>query len=142
MKLAEAMKERSRLKKKITGLREELEQAIQKNNSPDTNAKNMLLDLEESLRRMDRLSAAIYHTNDQIQAEGKTLTRLICTRDTLFFRLELYKSLLRLAENEKNPTPAGLDIPELQNKAQRVKEEIRSLSDLIQKSSWTEELAE
>ncbi len=142
MKLAEAMKEKSRLKKKITAIREELERAMQEKEGSGADAKNLLLDLEESLRRMDRLSAAVYHTSGQIRVEGKTLTRLVCTRDALFFRLELYKKLLRLAEGAENPSPAGLDIPGLQNRTQRAKEEIRSLNDLIQKTNWTYELIE
>ncbi len=142
MKLAEAMKEKSRLKKKITALREELERAVEENREADTNAKDLLMDLEESLRRLDRLTAAIYHTNDLIRDEGRTLTRLVCTRDTLFFRQELYKKLLLLAESAENPSPAGLDISGLRDRAQRVKEEIRSLSDRIQKAGWTNDLIE
>ena len=140
MKLAEAMKEKSRLKKKIAGLKEELEQAVQVTDELGIKAKDLLLDLEESLRRMDRLSAAIYHTNDLVRDEGKTLTRLVCTRDALFFRLELYKKLLQLSGNAGNPSLSGLDIPGLQDRVQRTKEEIRTLSDRIQKASWTIDL--
>lgn len=142
MKLAEAMKEKSRLKKKITGLREELERAAEGKEGSDTNPKDLLMDLEESLRRLDRLTAAIYRTCSQVRDEGKTLTQLICTRDTLFFRQELYKKLLRLAEGAENPSPAGPDLSGLRDKAQRTKEEIRSLNDRIQKAGWTSELIE
>ena len=142
MKLAEAMKEKSRMKKKITDLRERLERAAQAETDPEESPKNLLLDLEETLRRMGRLAAAIYRTNDLVKAGGKTMTRLICTRDTLFFRQELYKNLSRLAENSENPAPADLSIPELKNKAERVKEEIRSLNDLIQKTNWVTDLIE
>ncbi len=142
MKLAEAMKEKSRMKKKIADLRERLEQAAQANAAPEASLKGMLLDLEETLRRMERLGAAIYHTNDLAEAGGKTLARLIYTRDTLFFRLELYKNLIRLTENADNPSPADLSVPELKSKAERVKEEIRSLNDLIEKTNWATDLIE
>ena len=142
MKLAEAMKEKSRMKKKITDLRERLERAAQAETDPEESPKNLLLDLEETLRHIERLAAAIYHTNDLVKAGGKTMTRLIYTRDTLFFRQELYKNLIRLAENSENPAPADLSIPELKNKAERVKEEIRSLNDLIQKTNWVTDLIE
>ena len=142
MKLAEAMKEKNRLKKKIAALREELERTVEENREAGTNAKELLMDLEESLRRLDRLTAAIYHTNDLIRDEGRTLTRLVCARDMLFFRQELYKKLLLLAEGTENPSPAGLDISGLRDKAQRVKEEIRSLNDRILKAGWTNDLIE
>ena len=38
MKLAEAMKEKSRLKKKIAALREELERTVEENREAGTNA--------------------------------------------------------------------------------------------------------
>ena len=58
------------------------------------------------------------------------------------FRPELYKKLLRLAEGAENPFPAGLDISGLRDRAQRVREEIRSLNDRILKAGWTSELIE
>ena len=138
MKLAEALKEKNRLRKEITGLREKLEKSLPAEETP----KEMLLKLEDSLRRLRYLSAAIFHTGDLINVDGKTMTQLIYTRDTLYFRLDLYRTLIRLAEKAENPSPGDLDLSELTAKAERVKEEMRSLNELIEKSNWTEDLAE
>ena len=138
MKLAEALKEKNRLRKEITGLREKLEKSLPAEETP----KELLLKLEDSLRRLRYLSAAIFHTGDLINVDGKTMTQLIYTRDTLYFRLDLYRTLIRLAEKAENPSPGDLDLSELTAKAERVKEEMRSLNELIEKSNWTEDLAE
>ena len=142
MKLAEAIKEKSRMKKEISALREKLEQAALAAETPEENPKKLLLNLEEILRRMETLTAAIYHTNDLVTVDGKTMTQWIYTRDTLFFRLEVYKNLIRLAENQENPSPANLDVSELKAKAERMKQRIRSLYDLIEKTNWAEDLVE
>ena len=138
MKLAEALKEKNRLRKEITGLREKLEKSLPAEETP----KEMLLKLEDSLRRLRYLSAAIFHTGDLINVDGKTMTQLIYTRDTLYFRLDLYRTLIQLAEKAENPSPGDLDLSELTAKAERVKEEMRSLNELIEKTNWTEDLAE
>ena len=138
MKLAEALKEKNRLRKESTGLREKLEKSLPAEETP----KEMLLKLEDSLRRLRYLSAAIFHTGDLITVDGRTMTQLIYTRDTLYFRLDLYRTLIRLAEKAENQSPGDLDLSELTAKAERVKEEMRSLNELIEKTNWTEELAE
>ncbi len=140
MKLAEAIKEKGRLKKTVAELREKLEKSIQ--GEGRENPVKLLGKLEEALRRMEDLAAAIYHTNELILVEGKTLTQLINTRDTLFFRLELYKDLIRQIDNAEDPAVSGLSAFELQSKADRMRGEMRSLSDLIQETNWTRELME
>ena len=140
MKLAEAIKEKGRLKKTVAELREKLEKSIQ--GEGRENPVKLLGKLEEALRRMEDLAAAIYHTNELILLEGKTLTQLINTRDTLFFRLELYKDLIRQIDNAEDPSVSGLSAFELQSKADRMRGEMRSLSDLIQETNWTRELME
>ena len=142
MKLAEAMKEKSRLKKEISDLRTKLEHAAQAGEAPEENPQKILLNLEETLRRMETLSAAIHNTGNRIRVEGKTLAHLIYSRDALFFRLELYKNLIRLAESAENPSPSKLDISELEAKAERARKRIRSLNDLIEKTNWAENLIE
>ena len=140
MKLAQALKEKSRLKKEIADLREKLELSARAEQKTGESPKKLLLNLEESLRRMEYLTTAIYHTNDVITVDGKTMTQWIYTRDTLFFRLELYKKLIRLSADSENPSE--LNLTELEIKAERMKEEIRTLSDMIQKTNWEKELIE
>ena len=140
MKLAQALKEKSRLKKEIADLREKLELSARAEQKTGESPKKLLLNLEESLRRMEYLVTAIYHTNDIVTVDGKTMTQWIYTRDTLFFRLELYKKLIRLSADSENPSE--LNLTELEIKAERMKEEIRTLSDMIQKTNWEEELIE
>ncbi len=138
MKLAEALQERSSLKKNISGLREKLEKAVQETENP----MKLLEDLDQSLNRMEYLVAAINHTNDLVRADGKTMTELIAGRDTLFFRLELYKNLIRQAGNPGNRNPVRVNVSELQSRVDGMLQEIRSLDNLIQKTNWTRELIE
>ncbi len=139
MKLAEALKEKSRLKKEIALLRGKLEQPGE---APGESPQIILLDLEEALRRMESLSAAIHDTGSRIRVEGRTLTHLICARDALFFRTELYKKLILLSESGESPVLSGPDLSELKAKAERAKSRIRSLNDLIEKTNWEENLTE
>ena len=138
MKLAEALQERSSLKKSISGLRERLEKAAQGTEDP----MKLLKDLDQSLNRMEYLVAAINHTNDLVRADGKTMTELIAGRDTLFFRLELYKNLIRQAGDSGNRNPVRVNVSELQNRVDGMLQEIRSLDNLIRKTNWTRELIE
>ena len=140
MKLAEAIKEKGRLKKTVAELRVKLEQSVQ--GEGKENPVQLLGKLEETLRRMEYLAVAIYHTNDRILVDGKSMTQLINTRDTLFFRLELYKDLIRQIDHADDPSSSGLSAFELQCKADRMRGEMRSLSDLIQETNWTRELME
>ena len=139
MKLAEAIKEKSRLKKTVAEIREKLEEAAQGNGTD--NPVKLLGNLEETLRSMEDLAAAIYRTNDRTLVDGKTLTQLINTRDTLFFRQELYRDLIRRIDEAEDPASSGLRAFHLQEKADRMRRETRSLNDLIQKTNWETELA-
>ena len=142
MILAEAIQEKTSLKKEVVDLREKLEHAAAAVEGTKEDPVRLLGKLEDSLRRMEYLSAAIFHTNDRIRIDGKTMTQLIYKRDTLFFRMELYKNLIRLMENAEGSAATELSIPELQNKATRMRLEMRSLTEQIQKTNWTKELIE
>ena len=142
MKLAEALQERSSLKKTISGLREKLEKAAEGKEKQTENPMKLLSELDRSLYRMEHLVAVIGHTNELVKVNGKTMTEMIAARDTLFFRLELYKKLIRQAGAETNQLPSGMNVPELQKKADNMLLEIRSLDQLIQKTNWTRELVE
>ena len=142
MKLAEALQEKSRLKKKIYALRGNLEQTAPAKAKPDGSPKKLLRELNESLDRMEYLSAAIQHTNELIKVNGRTVTQWISGRDILFYRLELYKELLRQADDAENRSPADLNLSELQAETDRMLWEIRHLDNLIQKTNWTKDLIE
>lgn len=57
MKLAEAIKEKGRLKKTVAELREKLEKSVK--GEGEENPVKLLEKMEESLRRMEYLAAAI-----------------------------------------------------------------------------------
>ena len=59
MKLAEAIQEKTDLKKTISDLRERLEKAAGATEKANENPVRLLGELEESLKRMESLGAAI-----------------------------------------------------------------------------------
>ena len=140
MKLAEALQENSSLRKKISCLREKLEKLSLAGNPGGESPGKLLSDLEESLNRMEVLVAAIQHTNALITVDGETMARLISKRDSLFFRLELYKNLVRKAEKTGIKDITGMKASDLQTRIESMLSELRDLDNLIQKTNWTREL--
>ena len=140
MKLAEAIKEKGRLKKTVAELREKLEKSAE--GKGEEKPAKILEKLEDALRRMEYLTAAICRTNERIQMDGKTMTQLISARDTLFFQIELYRDLIRRLDNADDPSSSGLSAFGLQSRADRMRGEMRSLNDLIQEVNWTRDLME
>ncbi len=151
MKLAEALQERADLKRNIANLRDRLERVVlvQEGEEPVEDPKELLKGLNESIKRLEYLMAAINHTNDVTEAGGMTLTALIAKKDTLMMKLDAYKDLVREAGyntsrargTEIKVIPA-VKVTELQKEVDRMAKEIRTLDNLLQETNWTKDLVE
>ncbi len=151
MKLAEALQERSDLKKNINDLSDRLERValVQEGEKPVEDPKTLLKALDESVNRMEYLMAAINHTNDVTKADGMTLTALIARKDALMLRQSVYKKLAQEAgyntsrargtEIKVMPT---VKVTEIQKEVDRMAKEVRTLDNLLQETNWTKDLIE
>ena len=151
MKLAEALQERSDLKKNIADLRGRLERVVlvQEGEKPVEDPKELLKSLDESVKRLEYLMATINHTNDVTEADGMTLTELIAKKDALLLKLYAYKEIVREAGYNTNRARGteikvipSVKVTELQKEVDRMAKEIRTLDNLLQETNWTKDLIE
>ncbi len=151
MKLAEALQERADLNRNIANLRDRLERVIlvQEGEEPVENPGDLLRELNESIRRLEYLMAAINHTNDRTTAVGMTLTQLIAKKDAVTLRMNAYKDFVREA-GRSTSRARGTEIrvvptvkaAELQKEVDRIAKEIRLLDNTLQETNWTVDLME
>ena len=151
MKLAEALQERADLKKSIADLRGRLERVVlvQEGEKPVEDPKELLKSLDESVKRLEYLMAAINHTNDVTEADGMTLTELIAKKDALLLKLYAYKGIVREAGYNTNRARGteikvipSVKVTELRREVDRMAKEIRMLDNLLQETNWTKDLIE
>ena len=151
MKLAEALQERADLNRKISDLRNRLENVVlvQEGEEPVEDPKWLLIELDTALFRLEYLMAAINHSNDSIMAGELTLTQLIAKKDALNIRLSTYKDLVREAgmntsrvRGTEIRVKAVVKASELQKEVDRMSKEIRQLDNLLQETNWTKDLIE
>ena len=151
MKLAEALQERADLKKNIADLRGRLQRVVlvQEGEKPVEDPKELMKSLDESIKRLEYLMAAINHTNDVTKAGDMTLTELIAKKDALLLKLNAYKEIVREAGyntsrargTEIKVIPA-VKVTELQKEVDRMAKEVRTLDNLLQETNWTKDLME
>lgn len=151
MKLAEALQERADLKKNIADLRNRLERVVlvQEGEEPIENPKELLKSLNESVKRLEYLMAAINHTNDVTETGGTTLTALIAKKDALLLKLDAYKALVReagyntsRARGTEIKVLPSIKVTDLQKEVDRMAKEVRTLDNLLQETNWTKDLVE
>ena len=96
MKLAEALQERADLNKKIAELRRRLENCllVQDGEEPAEDPNLLLVELNGSVERLERLMADINLTNCQTVVNGMTLTELIAKKDALSIKVAAYKDFV------------------------------------------------
>ena len=151
MKLAEALQERADLKRNLKSLSERLERValVQEGMKPAEDPQELLRIQEACFQRLEYLIAAINHSNDVIEVNGMTLTKLIAKKDVLLMKLAACKNVIRGAENN-TLRARGTEIriiptvktAELQAEADRISKEIRKVDNLLQETNWTRDLIE
>lgn len=151
MKLAEALKERADLNRKIESLRHRLENncIVQEGEKPPENIEELITSLNESIERLEKLMASINLTNSKAVVDGSSLTELIAKKDSLLVKASIYRSLIneassvsmRVRGTEIKIVPT-VSVRDLQKEADLMSKEIRELDNKLQLSNWQIDLIE
>ncbi len=151
MKLAEALQERADLNKKIDELKRRLDNCVlvQEGEEPAEDPHELLGELDESVKRLEELMAAINLTNCRTKAGGMTLTEIIAKKDALLLKLSVYRALV-LASGQNTRRARGTEIrvlsvlktSQLQKEADAMAKEARLLDNLLQETNWKTKLIE
>lgn len=151
MKLAEALKERADLNRKIESLRHRLENncIVQEGEEPPENIEELITSLNESIERLEKLMASINLTNSKTVVDGSSLTELIAKKDSLLVKASIYRSLIneassvsmRVRGTEIKIVPT-VSVRDLQKEADLMSKEIRELDNKLQLSNWQIDLIE
>jgi len=150
MKLAEALKERSDLNKKIEQLSDRINNnaLYQEGTTPAEEPIDLLKELDASVARLQALMAAINHTNATTTIEeGQTITQLIAEKDALTMQVRIYRSLVEKASQRIDRYSkteirilSAVDVKALQKKTDKISKRIRQLDNTLQEFNWRTEV--
>ncbi len=151
MKIAEALIERSDLKKKIEQLRERISEnvLVQAGETPGEDPNEMRKELELAVMRLEYLIRRINITNVQTMANGRSLTEIIAEKDALNLSVSVYKTAIRRAgqigyrvRGSEIKLTQAISVAEWQKQVDVMSKKIRELDTLLQKTNWTVDLIE
>ena len=136
MKLAEALKLRSDLQKRIAQLKDTLNHnvKVQEGDQPAEKPEKLFAELNGLLPQLQDLIVRINNTNCQTVVDGKTLTEWIATRDVLSTKLQIYRSAY------SNSVIRAVNAEELHRQIDAMSKEYRELDLRLQEANWTHEL--
>lgn len=150
MKLAEALIERADLKSKIEMLRARLGNncRTQEGVEPSENPKDLMIELDEKLERMEYLVVHINKTNALTTLpNGETIAELITKKDILDKKISILADLVNLgsslvsrATRTEIKVLSTVNVKELQKKVDLCSKELRLLDTKLQECNWTTEL--
>ena len=149
MKLAEALKLRSDLQKRIAQLKDTLNHnvKVQEGDQPAEKPEKLFAELNGLLPQLQDLIVRINNTNCQTVVDGKTLTEWIATRDVLSTKLQIYRSaysnsVIRAERYSRNEVRfvRAVDAEDLHRKIDAMSKEYRELDLRLQEANWTHEL--
>ncbi len=149
MKIAEALQERADLNKKISHLRQSLEQNAlhQDGELPAEDPNETLAELNSVIDRFEKLMSMINLTNAKTIVDGKTITEWIAKRDSLQIKSNAYDKLIHAASNvtyrasgREIKIVSSVDVKSLRKIHDSIAKEIRTVDNLIQKTNWETDL--
>ncbi len=149
MKLAEALQERADLNVKIEQLNERLRNnaLVQEDEEPAEDPEELLIQLDDSIDRLEELMARINRTNAQTVDQRETLTQLIAKRDSLKVRISSYHDLINAASSAPKRARfseikimSTVNVRNLQQKLDLMSKALRETDNRIQELNWTTEL--
>ena len=149
MKLAEALQERADLNVKIEQLNERLRNnaLVQEDEEPAEDPEELLIQLDDSIDRLEELMARINRTNAQTVDQRETLTQLIAKRDSLKVRISSYNDLINAASSAPKRARfseikimSTVNVRNLQQKLDLMSKALRETDNRIQELNWTTEL--
>ncbi|MFV0416334.1 MAG: DIP1984 family protein, partial [Chthoniobacterales bacterium] len=146
MKLAEALLRKTDLQETVASLQQRITNnaTVQQGSNPNEDPSQLLKTAFGSLRKLRGLIEKIHLTNAQNTLEdGRSLTQAIIQQDELKQQHSLLVEAIASASRISERHSAGelkwipcLNIKRLQEQADDLQKEIRSLRALIQKTNW------
>ena len=149
MKLAEALRERADLNRKLKQLSNRLEQnaLVQEGENPAENPVELLAEFDGCIARLEELAAQINLVNCRTLVEGRTLTELLARRDSLTLKLRTYQNFLSEASQTAHRAMrteikimSTVDVRKTQKAVDALAKELRELDNKIQAANWATEL--
>lgn len=152
MKLAEALSLRKDLEKRISDLKERLENVVrvQEGDEPAENPTELLTELDRCLEQMEKLICKINVTNMKVVDEdGNSMTKLLAKRDVLNKRITILRSTFirassygdRYSRNEIR-TVSTIETKPLRQELDKFSKQYRQLDMTIQRLNFTYDLVE
>lgn len=150
MKLAEALQERADLNRRIDQIKKRLleNSFTQKGCKPAESPDGLLLELDSSILRLEKLIAAINRANCVTEIDGKTLTEIIAEKDCLSQKVSILHDVIQSASGAITRYTRSeimivrtVDVPALQQEADSLSKKIRLLDNALQEKNWSTEIA-
>ena len=151
MKLAEALKERADLTRKIAELRSRLvsNSLVQEGEKTAEDPQELLRELDGAAERLQYLMARINLTNCRTAIDGVSVTELIAKKDVLTLKLAAYREIIGEASQSANRARyseikilPSLDVRALQKAADGIAQELRLTDNALQAQNWLTDLIE
>lgn len=152
MKLAEALQERTALNSKLEQLSSTISDNVlyQEGDMPDLDIKELLKEHTEAVERLRWLMTRINLTNSTIKADdGKTMTELLATRDTLKLQVETYQNIrltlgsrISRASRSEIKIIAAISAADIKKMIDDTSKDLRTLDNKIQALNWQADLLE
>ena len=150
MKLAEALSLKKDLEKRISDLKERLDNAVrvQEGDEPAENPAELLAELDRYLEQLEKLIYNINVTNMKVVNEdGKTMTKMLAERDVLNKRIGILRSTFnraasygdRYSRNEVRSV-ATIEAKPLRQELDKFSKQYRELDMTIQRLNFTYDL--
>lgn len=152
MKLAEALSLRKDLEKRISGLKERLENVVrvQEGDEPAENPEELMTELDQCLKQFELLIYNINVTNMKVVDEnGHSMTKLLAERDVLNKRIAILRNTFnrassygdRYSRNEIR-TVATIEIKPLRQQINKYSKQYREIDLKVQRLNFTYDLVE
>lgn len=149
MKLAEALSERSDVRRRISQLENRLQMnaKVQEGEKPAEEPKKLVQELDSLISRLEELITRINLTNAATTDGGDTLTALLSRRDCLAIKINAMRAFLDSASatatrgmRSEIKILSAVNVSEYQKKLDNLSGELRELDVRIQALNWTTEL--
>jgi len=152
MKLAEALSLRKDLEKKISGLKERLENVVrvQEGDEPVESPEELMSELDNCLGQLELLFYNINMTNMKVVDEdGKSMTKLLAERDILNKRITILRSAFERASKPVDRYSCNeirmltkIDVKSLRRQIDKYSQQYRQLDYGIQIMNFKYDLVE
>ena len=152
MKLAEALSLRKDLEKRISSLKNRLENVarVLEGEKPTENPEELMTELDICLEQLEQLVYSINRTNMKVVSEdGKTMTELLAERDVLNKRISILNNTFEHASGSSNRycrdevrMTTTIDIKSLRQQLYKYSQQYRKLDMQIQALNFTNDLVE